>query len=127
MTILIEKGNPCFDIDIARKNFAINRENLDDVNGFEQVFANSRFFNVYNYGYVGSVFVYQGIDDKYYIGGYARRKCHKDVVNAIRQVSSLFECVYAHTRHPNAVIALKKAGFDWQDRKRGILVKINLK
>lgn len=126
MTILIEKGNPFFDYGIAQKYFYDNQLDLDDINGFESLFENSRFFNVYNHGYVGSIFVYESVDNKKYLGGYAQRKHHKDVVNAIREVSDMFDEVYAHTRHLNAVIALKKAGFVWHNREEKILVKKNI-
>lgn len=127
MIVLIEKGSPFFDLETAKQNFEKNKADLDDENGFERLFAYSRFFNVYNDGYVGSVFVYQATDDKFYIGGYAGRKRHADVVEAIKQVSAMFDEVYAHTRHLNAVIALKKAGFKWADRQNKILVKTNFK
>lgn len=123
MVVLIEKGSPYFDIQTARKYYEENIENLDDINGFDWLFANSRFFNVYHHGYVGSVFVYQATDDKFYIGGYALRKRHKEVVQAIKEVSSMFETLYAHTRHLNAAIALQKAGFQWLDRNNKILIK----
>lgn len=127
MVVLIEKGSPFFQIEKARENFELNRANLDDENGFESLIANSRFFNIHNHGYVGSVFVYEGEDGKKYMGGYALRKHHKDVVEAIRQTAALFNEVYAHTRHLNAVIALKKAGFKWVSRKDKILKKTNFK
>jgi len=127
MIVLIDKNSPFFDKAKAKNNFELNRENLDDQNGFEMIFANSRFFNVYNHGYIGSVFLYQGIDGKIYIGGYAQRKHHAEVVEAIKEVTKIYDEVYAHTRHLNAVIALKKAGFKWYDRKQKLLVKIKRK
>lgn len=127
MIVMIEKGSPFFDIDTAREYFEKNRHNLDDNNGFEYLFANSRFFNIYSRGYVGSVFVYQADDGRYYLGGYATRKRHKEVVEAIRRTSDLFDEVYAQTRHLDAVIALKKAGFKWFSRKEKLLRKTNLK
>jgi hypothetical protein len=121
MTILIEKESPLFDLQTARAFFEQNREDLDDCNGFDALFAVSRFFNVYHREYVGSVFVYKGIDDRYYIGGYAKRKHHFEVVEALRLVAPMFDEVYAHTRHLNAVIALQKAGFRWFDRSQHLL------
>ena len=124
MMTLIEKSSPFFDREKARRNFEINRENLKDRNGFEVLFSNSRFYNVHHHGYVGSVFVYEGEDGKNYIGGYALRKHHQDVVEAIRQVADMFEEVYAHTTHLNAVIALQEAGFKWVSRKEKLLKRI---
>ena len=121
MVILKEKTDPFFDKRQARQNFEQNRKELQDINGFEKIFSNSRFFNIYHHGYVGSVFIYEGEDGKTYIGGYATRKHHQDVVAAIRQAADLFEEVYAHTTHLNAVIALKKAGFEWVSREQHLL------
>lgn len=127
MIVLIEKNSPYFDFQTAREHFALNRENLDDENGFARLLTDSRFFNVYCCGYIGSVFVYEGIDNRFYIGGYAVRHRHKEVVEAIRQVSDMYPEVFAHTRHLNAVISLKKAGFKWYDRKKKLLRKQTLK
>ena len=126
MITLIEYGCPFFDKKMAKKHFRLNRKNLDDKNGFEYLLFNSRFFNVHNNGYVGSIFVYEGFDGKKYMGGYALRKHHKDVVEAIKQVSEMFDELYAHTSHLNAVIALKKAGFKWFDKEKGLLRKITI-
>ena len=126
MITLIEYGCPFFDKKMAKKHFRLNRKNLDDKNGFEYLLFNSRFFNVHNNGYVGSIFVYEGFDGKKYMGGYALRKHHKDVVEAIKQVSEMFDELYAHTMHLNAVIALKKAGFKWFDKENGLLRKITI-
>lgn len=127
MAVLIDKNSPFFDLEQAKENFEKNRENLDDVNGFKDIIAHSRFFNIHNHGYVGSVFVYEGRDGKKYIGGYALRKHHLDVVDAIRQVAGMYNELYAQTRHLNAVIALKKAGFKWFSRQHKLLRKINYK
>lgn len=127
MTTLIEYGSPFFDKKVAKKFFRLNKFNLNDINGFEYLLFNSRFFNVHNNGYIGSIFIYEGYDNKKYIGGYAIRKHHKDVVEAIQKVSELYDEVYAHTKHLNAVISLKKAGFKWYDRQRNLLKKTTLK
>ena len=128
MVVLIEKDSPCFEKDKARELFELNRQNLDDENGFEGILANSRFFNVYQQGYIGSAFVYQGKDDnKNYLGGYMVRKHHKEAVEAIRQIAAMFDELYAHTRHLNAVIALKRAGFKWYSRKNQLLRKSTVK
>ena len=126
MITLIEYGCPFFDKKMAKKHFRLNRKNLDDKNGFEYLLFNSRFFNVHNNGYVGSIFVYEGFDGKKYMGGYALRKHHKDVVEAIKQVSEMFDELYAHTTHLNAIIALKNAGFKWFDKENGLLRKITI-
>lgn len=127
MIVLIEKNSPYFDRSIAKEYFELNRENLDDTNGFENILESSRFFNIYNHGYVGSIFVYESEDGKFYMGGYAKRKRHQEVVEAILRVSNLFDEVFAKTRHLNAVIALKKAGFKWHSRKNKLLRKTNFK
>lgn len=127
MVVLVEYGSPFFDKKIAKKFFKINKKNLDDINGFEYLLSNSRFFNVHNNGYIGSIFVYEGLDGKKYMGGYALRKHHLDVVDAIYQASEMFDEVYAYTNHLNAVIALKKAGFKWVDKEKRLLKKITIK
>ncbi len=124
MLTLVEYGSPFFDKKIAKKYFMQNKKELEDRNGFEKLLFHSRFFNVYHNGYVGSVFVYEGFDGKKYIGGYAIRKRHQDVVEAIKSVSDMFDEVYAHTSHLNAVISLKKAGFKWYNRDKNILRRI---
>ena len=125
MTTLIEYGCPFFDKKAAKRLFKLNKRKLNDKNGFEYLLVNSRFFNVHNNGYVGSIFVYEGYDGKKYMGGYALRKHHKEVIDAISMVSDMFDEVYAHTTHLNAVIALKKAGFKWYDKDNKLLRRIN--
>ncbi|MBE6451794.1 MAG: hypothetical protein E7016_07555 [Alphaproteobacteria bacterium] len=126
MTTLIEYGSPFFDKKTAKKLFKLNKQNLNDKNGFEYLLCNSRFFNVHNNGYVGSIFVYEGFDGKKYMGGYALRKHHKEVVEAIKMVSQMFDEVFVHTTHLDAVIALKKAGFNWFDKEKRLLRKITI-
>ena len=41
--------------------------------------------------------------------------------------SEMFDEVYAHTKHLNAVIALKKAGYKWVDKENKLLKKITIK
>lgn len=36
----------------------------------------------------------------------------------------MFPVIYADTRHLNAVICLKKAGFEWVDRKKKLLRRL---
>lgn len=128
MVVLIEKNSLFFEKDKARELFELNKKELDDENGFESIFANSRFFNIYRHGYIGSAFVYQGKNDnKNYLGGYMLRKHHKEAVEAIRQISAMYAELYAHTRHLNAVIALKRAGFKWYNRKNQLLKKSTVK
>ena len=126
MVTLIEYGSPLFDKNRAKKLFNTNKKNLNDKNGFEYLLSNSRFFNVHNNGYIGSIFVYEGFDNKKYMGGYSLRKHHNEVVEAICLVSEMFDEVYAQTQHLNAVIALKKAGFHWYDKSQNLLRKITL-
>lgn len=127
MTTLVEYGSPFFDKKTAKKFFKLNKKNLNDKNGFEKLLTNSRFFNVHNNGYIGSVFVYEGYDGKKYMGGYALRKHHREVVEAINMVSEMFDEIYAQTNHLDAVISLKKAGFKWYDSNNGLLRKITFK
>lgn len=123
MITLIEKTSPFFDQAKAYQNFELNRDKLQDRNGFYKILNGSRFFNIYHHGYIGSVFVYEGQDGKNYIGGYAIRKHHQDVVEAICQVADMFTDLWAHTTHLDAVIALKKAGFEWVSRGKNLLKK----
>ena len=126
MVFLVGKDSPFFDREEARRGFEKNKENLDDVNGFERLLENSRFFNVYDKdGYVGSVFVYQSeADDLFYLGGYGARKKHRECAEAVRQAANMFPVVYADTRHLNAVICLKAAGFEWVDRNKKLLSRV---
>lgn len=123
MVCLIDKNSPFFDRGIAEKYFDINRENLDDKDGFEALLDASLFFNVYNNGYVGSIFVYLCEDGRYYLGGYAVRKRYKEVIEAIKQVSDMFYEIYAETRHKNAVYALMRGGFKWFNKDKRLLIK----
>ena len=126
MVFLVGKDSPFFDREEARRGFEKNKENLDDVNGFERLIKDSRFFNVYDKdGYVGSVFVYQSeADDLFYLGGYGARKKHRECAEAVRQAANMFPVVYADTRHLNAVICLKAAGFEWVDRNKKHLRRV---
>lgn len=125
MFVMIPKSSPFFDKEKASKEFHKNRKDLDDVNGFDNILKNSLFWNVYNNGYVGSIFIYQSdIDGNYYVGGYAERKRHHDCVEAVKRAADCLPVVYADTRHLNAVICLKKAGFEWYDREKRILRRV---
>ena len=126
MVFLVGRESPFFDREKARRGFEENKENLDDVNGFERLVNDSRFFNVYDKdGYGGSVFVYQSeADNLFYLGGNGIRKKHRECVDAVRQAADMFPVIYADTRHLNAVICLKKAGFEWVDRKKKLLRRI---
>ena len=48
MVFLVGRESPFFDREKARRGFEENKENLDDVNGFERLVNDSRFFNVYD-------------------------------------------------------------------------------
>ena len=126
MVFLVEKESPFFDREKARRGFEENKENLDDVNGFERLVNDSRFFNVYDKdGHIGSVFVYQSEGDGlFYLGGYGIRKKHRECAEAVRQAADMFPVVYADTRHLNAVLCLKAAGFEWVDRNKKLLRRI---
>lgn len=125
MFVMIEKGSPFFDKKRAQIGFEHNRQNLDDTNGFEAVLQNGLFWNVYNNGYVGSLFIFQSAeDDNYYLGGYAERKRHKECVQAVVKACDCLPEVFADTRHLNAVICLLEAGFEWVDRKKRLLRRL---
>lgn len=126
MFCMVYKDSPFFDEERARSFFEANKADLDDVNGFDRLLDNSLFWNVYDSGYVGSVFIYQNSeDDNYYLGGYAERKRHKECVEAVKRAADCLPVVYADTRHLNAVICLLEAGFEWVDRKKRLLRRIN--
>ncbi len=123
MTSLINRNSPFFDEKEAKRLFEENKNNLDDVNGWEVISGRDTFWNVYDKGvYVGSVFAYEAEDNNYYMGGYAMRKKHKQVVDAIKAVAQCFNVIYAHTRHKNAALSLRKAGFKWFNKQQGILI-----
>ena len=125
MFTMIDKGSPFFDVERARAGYYKNFDNLDAVNEFDYMLNNSLFWNVYDQGYVGSIFIYQNSeDDNYYLGGYAERKRHKECVEAVKRAADCLPVVYADTRHLNAVICLKKAGFEWYDKDKRILRRI---
>ena len=42
-------------------------------------------------------------------------------------IAAMFDELYAHTRHLNAVIELKRAGFKWYSRKNQLLRKSTVK
>ncbi len=125
MVVLVEKESPFFDRDTAEKYFVINKENLDDEDGFEALLNAGLFYNLYNKGYVGSIFAYRREDGNYYLGGYAKRKRHKECIEAVKKVSAKFYEIYAETRHKTAVICLLRAGFKWFNKEKGILRRVN--
>lgn len=125
MAILVSKESPFFDRGRAQALFEENRENLDDINGFATVLKAGVFFNVYDDGYVGSIFAYECDDNKIWLGGYAVRHKHRACIDAVKKVSGLYKEVYAKTRHKTAVICLLRAGFKWFDKEQGILRRIN--
>ncbi|MDR2902192.1 MAG: hypothetical protein LBU87_03700 [Lactobacillales bacterium] len=121
--VLIERKHPAFREKIARDLFDRNRDNLDGEVDFDGLLARSIFYNVHAKGgaYVGSIFCFDE-GDKTFVGGYANRKYHAHCVAALRLVAGIFDTLYAKTRHVNAVICLRRAGFVWADRERGLLV-----
>lgn len=124
MLTLVDKSSPFFDRETALKHYDANREDLDEPDGFNALLNAGYFYNVYNQGYVGSIFAYLSTDGRYYLGGYALRKRYKDVIGAIERVSGMFDKIYAETRHRNAVFALLRSGFKWYDKANNILIKI---
>lgn len=121
MVILVSKESPFFDIKTAEDYFEQNRENLDDEDGFLCLLNAGAFYNVYDNGYVGSVFAYPSTDGKIWLGGYAVRHKHRACIEAVANVAGLFSETYAQTRHKTAVICLLRAGFKWIDKEKGIL------
>lgn len=123
MLVLVGKDSPFFNKDEAKDLFEINRENLDDEDGFEALLNKSCFFNLYNKGYFGSIFVYDRYGD-YYLGGYAKRHHLRDNIEAVKRVADMFDVVFAETRHKEAVKVLFWAGFKWFDKDNGILRRL---
>lgn len=119
--ILVGRDSPFFDREKAEALFEENRENLDDRDGFDTLLAAGRFYNVYDNGYVGSVFAYESTDGKVWLGGYALRHRHCACIEAVKRVAGEFAEVFAETRHKTAVICLLRAGFKWFDKEKGIL------
>lgn len=123
MVVLVGKDSPFFDRKEAENLFNINRENLDDEDGFDALLKRSVFFNLYNRGYVGSIFVYDRYGN-YYLGGYAKRHHMKDNIEAIERVADMFDVVFAETRHKTAINVLFRAGFKWFDKENRILRRV---
>lgn len=125
MLTLVCSNSPFFDKETASADFDKNAADLDDVNGFDYLVRNSLFWNVYEDGeYIGGIFVYEADDDeRKYLGGYCKRKRHKAVVEAIKRVSDYIGDIWAETRHINAVISLKEAGFKWVSREKRLLFR----
>lgn len=119
--ILVGRDSPFFDREKAEALFEENRENLDDRDGFDALLGAGRFYNVYDNGYVGSVFAYESTDGKVWLGGYALRHRHRACIEAVKRVAGEFAEVFAETRHKTAVICLLRAGFKWMDKEKGIL------
>lgn len=121
MVVLVGKDSPFFDREKAKYYFEINKENLDDRDGFDALVDAGVFYNIYDKGYTGSIFCYQSEDGYYYLGGYSLRGHHKGNIEAIKRVSSMYDEVLAKTRHKTAVIALLRAGFKWHNRDKRLL------
>lgn len=120
--MLIYKDSPFFDVKAAKQIYEQNKILLQDREGFETVLKNTLFFNVYNDArFVGIVFVFEE-DGKNWIGGAARRKCHKACLNALKEVAGMFDKVYAKTPHKTAVFCLKRAGFKFIHKKKDMMV-----
>lgn len=120
--MLIYKDSPFFDRQAARAMFEKNKRLMNDHAGFESLFYNSLFFNVYEQGkYAGIIFVFEE-EGKNWIGGAARRKCHKTCVNALKEVAGLFDKVYAKTPHKTAAFCLRRAGFKLIHKNKGMMI-----
>lgn len=123
MVVLVPKDSPFFDREKAEYYFDINRENLDDEDGFESLINRSFFYNLHNREYIGSIFCYKR-GESYYLGGYAKRHHIRDNIEAIERVANMFDEVYAETRHKTAVCVLFRAGFKWYDKANRILRRV---
>ena len=121
MAILVSSTSPFFDRKKAELLFEENRGNLDDRDGFDVLLTAGVFYNVYDNGYIGSVFAYKSTDGKIWLGGYAVRHKHRACIEAVKKVSAMFKDIYAETRHKTAVICLLRAGYEWFDKEHGIL------
>lgn len=125
MVFLVGKESPFFDREEACRGFEKNKENLDDVNGFERLIKDSRFFNVYDKdGYIGSVFVYQSEADDFFIW--------VDMLSAktsrMRGRSSTgggyVPCRLCRHKALKRRYLPEKAGFEWVDRKKKLLRRL---
>ena len=110
MVVLINAESPFFDRAAAKELFELNREKLEDTRGFES-YLTRWFFNIYECGrFVGCIFCYVE-DGRTWVGGFARRKCHRECLAALNEVKRQFPALYAHTRQKAAEFILRKAGF----------------
>ena len=119
MLILIEKESPFFDKETAKEHFTLNRDNLDDTDGFEALLDAGLFYNVYSRGYVGSIFAYQSTDGRWYMGGFfyalkAGRVCkcvqygamwHKCVQHGAKQGKKIHHDTRGYRFVPSAVLS----------------------
>lgn len=122
MLRFVSQLDPFFDRKTAQELFLIHVDDLEDQYGFDFLLKHSLFWNIYDQNnFVGCIFCFEE-DHKNWVGGFAHRKNHFSCVRALQQIRLLFPVLYAHTIHLNAVICLKRAGFEWFDREKGILV-----
>ena len=121
--MLINRQSPFFDKGAAYKLYKQYEKEIDYPDGFEDLTNRDSFYNVYEDGkFVGCVFVYKAIDGKNYLGGYANRGMHHQSVRAVCELCKNYELLYSETPHLNAVICLKKAGFEWLNREKNLLI-----
>lgn len=110
MVVLINAESPFFDRATASELFELNREKLDTPRQFEEM-LNVWFFNIHDGGhFIGCIFCYVE-DGRIWVGGFARRKCHRECLAALNEVKRQFPALYAHTRQKAAEFILRKAGF----------------
>ncbi len=120
--VLIYKGSPFFDTRVAHKMFEENKQLMNDRGGFEKLLENSLFFNVYDKGcFIGILFAFEE-EGKTWIGGAAHRKCHKACINAVQEVASMFDKVYARTPHKTAAFCLRRAGFKFVHKQKDLMI-----
>lgn len=110
MVCLVSAESPFFDKEAARELFELNREKLEDTRGFES-YMTRWFFSIYERGrFIGCIFCYS-MDGQDWVGGFARRKCHRACLAALNEVKRQFPELYAETKQKAAEFILKKAGF----------------
>lgn len=110
MVVLINPESPFFDKEAARELFELNRDKLEDQRGFES-YLTCWFFNIYERGaFIGCIFCYHQ-DGKDWVGGFTKRKTHRQNLEALNKVKSCFPVLYAETRQKAAELILKKADF----------------
>ncbi len=121
--MLVNRQSPFFDKEAAYRLYKFYEQEIDYPDGFEDLTNRDSFYNVYEGGkFVGCIFVYKAVDGLNYLGGFANRGMHRQAVRAVCDLCKNYDLLYSETPHLNAVICLKKAGFEWLDRRKKLLI-----